>query len=149
MKYEAIKANAKKVFGGVVSHWPEMSTVGAPLRKGSPPALDALLPFVLATKNEREEMREFAEQFEAKRGDWVGLAAKSESNSKRLDVAWYQVVLRAREAGLQLIEKWDIRQVGKLIELFPDCVPKKYRGKKLVCFMADNENCDWMVEIQQ
>ena len=123
-----------------------MAQVGGPLRKGSVPSFDALLPFVLATKNEREEMRDFADAFEARRGDWIAGAAKSASNT-RLDVAWYQVVLRAREAGLELIDSWDVRMVGKLIELFPECVPERYRGKQLTCYMADNEDCDWMVEV--
>ena len=143
MKYESIKAKAKLIFAGGVADWPQL---GASLAKGSSPAFQALLPFVLATKGEREEMRAFAEAFEAKRGDWVAGAAKS-VNSPRIDVAWRQTVLRAREAGLQLIDNWDVRQVGKLIELFPDCVPAKYRGKQLTCYMADNEESDWMVEI--
>lgn len=51
--------------------------------------------------------------------------------------------------GLGIISDWDVRNVRKLIELFPESVPAKYRGKQLTCYMADNEDCDWMVEIVQ
>jgi hypothetical protein len=152
MKFETIKDNAKKLFCGAMNSWPWMGTVDAhlglgTLGKGGGPAFEALLPFVLATENEREEMRLFAEAYKAKRGDWLAHAAKAEDAS-RMDVAWNQTVLRAREAGLDLIDGWDIRMVGKLIELFPDCVPSKYRNKSMLCYMADNEDCDWMIEFK-
>lgn len=148
MKYETIKAKAKALYSTGIDNWPNKTFCISPyLRKGSPSTFEALMPFINATKGEREEMRVFAEGFEAKRGDWIALTAKAPD--QRLDVAWAQVVLRAREAGLQLIDNWDVRMVSKLIEIFPDSVPASYRGKQLTCYMADNPDCDWMVEVSQ
>lgn len=145
MKFETIKENAKQLYAGHMNNWDTPQNVYAhnPLQKGSGPAFDALLPFILATKAEREEMREFADAFEAKPADWLALSAKQDSKGS----AWNRVVLRAREAGLQLIDGWDVRQVGKLIELFPTAVPARMRNKPLTCYMADNEDCDWMVDV--
>ena len=135
MKFETIKEKAKVIFREGVQQY------GG---KGSQAAFDALLAFALATKAEREEMRDFAENFQAHRTDWLAQSAKRDQPDQ-----WGQMVLRAREAGLQLIDNWDVRMVGKLIELFPESVPARYRGKQLTCYMADNEDCDWMVEVDE
>lgn len=135
MKFETIKEKAKVLFREGVQQY------GG---KGSQAAFDALLPFAVATKTEREEMRAFAEAFKSDGSDWLAQSAKPENSD-----AWNQMVLRAREAGLQLIDNWDVREVGKLIELFPASVPAKYRANHLTCYMADNEGCDWMVEVAQ
>ncbi len=50
--------------------------------------------------------------------------------------------------GRNLIDKWDVRMVGKLIELFPSCVPAYWKGRKLTAYMDDDENCTWMVVVQ-
>ena len=132
MKFETIKKNAKALFSDGVEMF---------AGRGSPASFAALLPFVLATKAEREEMRDFAEAFIAPTGDWLANYAKSKKSD-----AWALMVLRAREAGFKLIDGWDVRRVGKLVELFPQSVPSKYRGKQLTCYMADNSSFDWMVE---
>lgn len=45
--------------------------------------------------------------------------------------------------GEGLIRNWDIRMVGKLIELFPSCVPKHWHGRR---FIAEyGEAGDWAV----
>lgn len=147
MKIAAIKKKAQQLYAGALEHWDRGAVTGfSPLLNASSPAFAALLPFVLATQHERAELRAFAQAFEAEPGDWLARAAQF-GGGNRLDVAWNQVVLRAREAGLALIEQWDVRQVAKLIALFPECVPAKYRSKPLTCYMADNEDCDWLVEI--
>lgn len=145
MKFETIKANAKRLFvGAMAADWDRNPHVLlSPLQKGSTASFDAVLPFILASQSEREEMREFARTYQASEDDL--LAARAKSDGK--DSAWNQVVLRAREAGLQLINDWDVRMVGKLIELFPGCVPRRYVGAQLTCYIADNEDCDWMVEV--
>lgn len=57
-----------------------------------------------------------------------------------------QVVLEGWIAdGKRIIDNWDVRRVGKLIELFPSCVPANWKGRKLSAEMADNANCDWIV----
>lgn len=50
-----------------------------------------------------------------------------------------------QDYGQKIIEEWDVRCVGKLAELFPSCVPAYWKGQRLLAYMADNENCDWMV----
>lgn len=55
------------------------------------------------------------------------------------------IALKAREEAVEIIHRWDVRRVAKLIDLFPEIVPKKYRKATLSCYMADNEDCDWMV----
>jgi hypothetical protein len=104
-----------------------------------------LLPFVRASSSAREEMKVFAEAFEAPQGDSLAFRAKEGGGAGDLAAEWYQVVLRAREAGLELIQRWDVRQAGRLIELFPGCAPAGFRGKPLSAYLADNENSDWMV----
>jgi hypothetical protein len=47
--------------------------------------------------------------------------------------------------GRTLIDKWDVRCVGKLIECFPSCVPAHWKGRKLTAYMADDEDCTWVV----
>jgi hypothetical protein len=44
--------------------------------------------------------------------------------------------------AVKMIEKWDIRQVGKLVELFPSCIPKRFHGLPMVAEMADT---GWVV----
>ena len=49
--------------------------------------------------------------------------------------------------GCRLIDNWDVRMVGKLIELFPSCVPKHWHGKQLI---ADyNDGGDWIVGLTE
>lgn len=123
MKFDRIKANAKRLYAGAMSEWDRSSLLGAgPLAKGSYPAFDALP------------------------GDWLAATAKS-ATVGQFKAGWSQLVLRAREAGYDLIDRWDVRQVGKLIELMPECVPSRYRGVNLVCYMADDEASTWMVEV--
>lgn len=57
--------------------------------------------------------------------------------------------LAVARGGVGVDDKWDVRRVGKLIELFPGCVPAKYLGKQLTCYQADNEASAWMVEIDE
>ena len=50
------------------------------------------------------------------------------------------------DEALKIVDRWDVRMVAKLIELFPESIPKKFRGLPMAAYMADNENCDWMVQ---
>lgn len=146
LKFETIKAKAIQQFAGYMGQWDRLllGAYDGHLVKGSDGAMAALLPFVLASQAEREEMRAFAQAFEPRHErDWLAAVAKGTDRQ----AAWSQVVLKAREAGIELIERWDVRQVGKLIELFPGCAPAKYKGKQLTVFMADNEDSDWMVTV--
>src|SRR4051794_26429645 len=104
MKFDTIKANATRIFlegMDIAQRAPAAST---------PEAFQAVLAFIQAGQLEREELRVFANAFNAKHADYVAQKAK-------LGNGWSQVVLRAREAGRDLIDHWDVRRVGKLIEL--------------------------------
>ena len=59
---------------------------------------------------------------------------------------WRERTEWMRQEFIKVIENWDIRMVKKLIELFPDIIPIKYQRKTPVCFQADNENADWLIE---
>lgn len=146
MKFETIKANAARIYAGALGDWgPNLIPRGGTLSKGSDASFAALLPFITAGQAERQALREFAQAFAATAKPTDALAA-SAGKEHRFYGSWSQLVLRAREEGLDLIDRWDVRQVGKLIELFPEAVPVKYRGVPLQAYMADDEDCTWMVE---
>ena len=148
MKFETIKANAARIYAGALGDWgPNLIPRGGTLSKGSEASFAALLPFITAGQAERQALRDFAHAFIATAKPADSLAA-SAAKEHRFDGAWSQLVLRAREEGLDLINRWDVRRVNKLIKLFPEAVPAKYRGTQLVAYMADDEDCTWMVEPQ-
>ena len=67
----------------------------------------------------------------------TGLIARpSEDDDTRLQ--------QVREAGLRLIEHWDVRCVGQLVKHFPCCVPKFWQGAQLHCFTDDSSE-QWLV----
>jgi len=99
----------------------------------------ALLPFVRMLGSERQELREFADQFTSQSWDSVALCAKEGD-------PWRQMLLRAREEGIKVIGAWDVRCIGRLIDLFPESVPKQYRNAAITCHVADDENSTWTVE---
>lgn len=47
-------------------------------------------------------------------------------------------------AGVAIIEQWDVRMVKKLVEIFPAIIPKKYHKGK--CTADYNDDGDWIVE---
>ena len=61
---------------------------------------------------------------------------------------WKRHAIELRNEAIRIIENWDIRRAKALIDLFPDIVPKCYVGKVPMCFMADNDNADWMIEFK-
>ena len=146
MKFDSIKSKAKSIFIRQMNDWDKHCTFGL-LPDGKSPAFDALLHFVLASKGDRDEMREFADLFVKQEGNSDPLLQMATSTTASgLKRNWHQVLLRAREAGLSIIDKWDVREVVALINLFPDAVPASYKGKELMLYIKDNENSDWMVE---
>lgn len=57
----------------------------------------------------------------------------------------HRIVIEAwKEEGRRRIRDWDVRSLGALIDLFPDCVPSRYR---LLAFTADadHEDAQWRV----
>lgn len=57
------------------------------------------------------------------------------------------LALNAREEALDIIDRWDVREVHKLIDLFPGIVPAALQNAQASCFMADNDSADWMVAL--
>ncbi len=64
---------------------------------------------------------------------------------------WRENALNMRQKAWEICENWDIRMAGKLFEIFPGILPKKFRGQKFVAeynssgnwiivFVADNEH---------
>lgn len=45
------------------------------------------------------------------------------------------------EKAQVICDNWDIRQAGKLLELFPSIIAKEYRGRDFTCDM--NKRGDW------
>jgi hypothetical protein len=52
-------------------------------------------------------------------------------------------IQQVREAGLSLIDHWDVRCVGQLIKQFPPCVPKSWRGARLHCRIDESDQ--WII----
>lgn len=101
---------------------------------------NVLLPFFRMTSGDHEVLRDFANLYEnPDRRDVIAHMAKNGNE-------WERMVLKAREAGRDLINNWDVRKVKTLIDLFPGCVAKQYRNAEITVYMADNEDCDLMVD---
>jgi hypothetical protein len=58
---------------------------------------------------------------------------------------WKKNTETLKKLVIKRIENWDIRMVKKLIDLFPKIVKTSCVGKIPECYMADDENCTWMV----
>lgn len=98
---------------------------------------------------ERPALVEFAKAFEVTGTDHLAHAAKHIAQTRaRMMLPSYElllIALKAREEAFKIIDRWDVRRVGKLIELFPDIVPSKLRDASLSCYVEDSEDGDWMV----
>jgi hypothetical protein len=137
MKLDSIKKKALGVFLTAFDRIAAMPGVG--LMKHDP-SYTALLPFVRMLGTEREDLRAFADQFgSAEHGDRIANGAVGGN-------PWRQMLLRAREEGVKVIDAWDVRCIGRLIDLFPESVPKQYRNAAMTCYMADDEDSTWMVD---
>jgi len=119
MKFQVIKNNAKRALASAFAHW-DFATQAGVFLEGGEDDVGCIEPFVLASKGLREEIREFVAAFMPQDGRWISAsAAKGE--------AMQSVAFRARTAGLQMIDQWEIENLGKLIELFPQCVSPKFK----------------------
>ena len=71
-------------------------------------------------------------------GDVLGIALQSNGYD------WRSTLFELRTEACKLIDKWDIRQVTKLLDLFPFIIPKRFKnGYKLTATM--NEKGDWVL----
>lgn len=53
---------------------------------------------------------------------------------------WRENGKTLREKAWAICENWDIRQAGKLLELFPSIIAKKYQGRDFTCDMDEKGN---------
>lgn len=65
-------------------------------------------------------------------------AVEQRRNPRELAAEW-------TEEAVKIIKQWDVRCVGKLVELFPACIPKRFHGLAMRAEMADNEDADCIV----
>lgn len=156
MKFEAIKAKIKAILFGKA----DQAGGAAPTNRGwlDDNAFQALAYMTVNATSyltvDRPALVAFAEQFkpDAQRPgavDYLALYAKRAADrgftlsdaSNELSL----IALRAREDAIKLIDRWDIREVAKLVDLFPDALPKTLHRAAIQCYEADNENADWMV----
>ncbi len=83
-------------------------------------------------------------------GDAIANAIAAKGNAPQLNAeAKIENVLQAWEVAAHgVIDDWDIRRVGKLVQLFPEIVPAKYRSASMTAELVDNEagdDCEWVV----
>ena len=57
-----------------------------------------------------------------------------------------ECLMHFADAAAQRVMEWDVRAAGRLRDLFPLCFPPSLRKGPLRAYMADTEDCDWMVE---
>jgi hypothetical protein len=137
IKFELLKRKAKEEFINLV----EICKRGDVYKASWVEPYEMLIAFSLMARDERKELRDFAETFQGKKHDYIAGHAKDGN-------AWAQTLLKVREAGIDVIDNWDVRRVGKLVELFPSIVPQKFHNANIVAEMVDNEtgdDCDWVV----
>ena len=83
-------------------------------------------------------------------GDALVNAIAAKGNAPQLNAdAKIEKVLQAWEvAAYGVIDDWDIRRIGRLVQLFPEIVPAKYRSASMTAQLVDNEagdDCEWVV----
>lgn len=80
-------------------------------------------------------------------GGPVGLSFQALASDLGLTEALrHKTLAQVKAAGLSRIAAWDVREVGKLLELFPAAAPA-LAGKQLQANMADTSDMDWIVEL--
>lgn len=155
ISFDRLKERAKAILGGQVA---------AELQDGvghGPHFTEASMAALIAMSRdafwqERVALREFAQAFEpAARVPWdlngrdgVGAAAKHYADQANAagDKTLYMIALRAREEGFKVIDNWDVRAAGRLIDMFPDAVPRAMRNKAIQAYQDDTEEAPWVLE---
>lgn len=140
MYFETIKARARRIFVAAVEA--EAAYRGVH-RDSDSPSYRALLPFIRIVAAERDSLREFVLSLPLPaRGDWLAQKARWEAEQNQYH--WSQLLLQVRVAGQRRIDDWDIRCLGSLIGLFPDCVPMFWRRATLYGYLAEPSG-EWHV----
>jgi hypothetical protein len=155
MKFEGLKAKIKTMLTGTAD---ERAGAAAANRGWLDASAFEALAYMAVNANRyltvvRPALVEFAEQFQpaadGQQQDYLALYAKRAGDrgfaigdaSSEMSL----IALRAREDAIKVIDRWDVREVAKLVDLFPAAVPKQYHRAAITCYMADNEDADWMI----
>lgn len=155
MKFDGLKAKIKTMLAGTAD---ARAGAEAANRGWLDEAAFEALAYMAVNANryltvDRPALVDFAEQFQpatdGQEPDYLALYAKRAGErgfaigdaSSELSL----IALRARVDAIKVIDRWDVREAAKLVDLFPAAVPKKYQRAALSCYMADNEDADWMI----
>lgn len=156
MKFEALKAKAKRILGDGIALEVFLSpraggffndeTFGAFARM-------ARAEYIFA---ERPELVKFAQAYEQLHpelalpttGDSVAavaaeVARRDPSATRGAGDEFALLALKAREEGCKLIDRWDVRSVASLIDLFPETIPKMYLKAGLTA--ECDEDGEWVI----
>lgn len=60
---------------------------------------------------------------------------------------WRTNLIELRRGACAIIDKWDVRRVGALIEMFPNIISKRYRNRPINIEMTDEEDYDYIISI--
>lgn len=141
IRFEELKKKAKRALAVYVN----MAGGG-----GTAPFFDPfqlLLAVANSSSEQLKEWRESADEFKRSIRPGEG-ATMPHVVSRTATNPFSGALLKFRECGLQLIDRWDVRQVGKLIEIFPEIVPPRYRGRRIEANLVDNaagDDSEWVV----
>jgi len=140
LPFETIKARAQLAFAAALQA--EGANPGFYLGKSNP-SYNALVSFARMTAGEREIWRNFILTLPTPdRCDMTALKAHGNAEYGQHD--WSLLLMQVRTAGLRRIDDWDIRCIDRLIDLFPNCVPRTWRKAKLTSYIEEHSG-KWMV----
>lgn len=140
--FDTIKRRAQRIFGTAVDGEISLRTRH---REGHSPSYRVLLPFVCMVAIERDALHAFVLSL-APPVHHDALAQQARWHAERDLPHWSQLLLQVRETGRQRINHWDVRCVGRLITLFPGCVPKPWRHAALRCQVGEPSG-RWLVSL--
>lgn len=63
------------------------------------------------------------------------------------NISWRDNLKEMQDEACNIIDRWDIRRVSTLIQLFPVIIPKKYLNRPIFFYQANNKNHDWKIFI--
>jgi len=61
---------------------------------------------------------------------------------------WFSRLEELANEARDRVMKWDVRLAGRLLELFPEYIPKKYQGKSLTADLVttrSGDECEWVL----
>jgi hypothetical protein len=140
LPFEAIKARAQSHFARELEA--KDANPGVYLGKKSP-SDSALVSFACMPARERDALRNFILTLSPPaRHDMTAVIADARAEGGLHD--WSCLLMQVRTMGLRRISNWDIRCVDRLIELFPNCVPRSWRKAEFTGYVDDRSG-GWMV----